>query len=202
MCRQSSKLNLRNIAYVDSFAELSHTCKLNLHFATTGDAQWAVRQVNSKCTHGLDHHKILARYIVRDKTGKKRKEEHFLQYWHRKEILPLKFISEIHGMIVALTFGSVSSIMSRIAASLYSRNASAFLMSCSASARALLSMANASASPFSCSSKIKTRKLSHEQGRLYKCIRMHPIHPAVGIITSLLSAIKAFRFTQKVSNGK
>uniref|UniRef100_A0A6B0UTG4 Secreted protein n=1 Tax=Ixodes ricinus TaxID=34613 RepID=A0A6B0UTG4_IXORI len=48
----------------------------------------------------------------------------------------------------AATLGRVSSIMSRMAASLYSRKASAFLISCSASARALLSIAKASASPF------------------------------------------------------
>lgn len=49
------------------------------------------------------------------------------------------------------TFGMVSNTISTTAASLYSFHASAFFAICSASAVALASIANASASPFTCS---------------------------------------------------
>lgn len=54
---------------------------------------------------------------------------------------------QMHSQSLAVTFGNVSSNMSTMAASRYSRQASAFFDSCSASALALALMANASASP-------------------------------------------------------
>lgn len=51
------------------------------------------------------------------------------------------------GALFECTFGNVSSNMSTMAASRYSRHASAFFDICSASALALTEIANASASP-------------------------------------------------------
>lgn len=65
------------------------------------------------------------------------------------DTITTRFTCEMGAATSAATFGNVSSIMSRIAASLYSRKASAFLINCSDSALAFDSMANDSASPFS-----------------------------------------------------
>ena len=63
----------------------------------------------------------------------------------------VSFFDVTNRLNVILTFGMASSIISRMAASLYSFQASAFLAIFSASALALVSIAKASASPRSIS---------------------------------------------------